>query len=124
MFPDLISYLRRKMRVRRRSVLRTLCYDQVSPESVMAASHTDRSFLTLCAASSRGGLRVGKEMISPFVPPHHVLIFPGRKFEEITHSAVAALEHLVVEDACGADAAMSRWSQVFFFNIDPACIGS
>lgn len=92
-------------------VLRVLFYDQ---GAMMARPHIDRDALTLHVAESRPGLRIGPERERYVTSPDEALIFPGRKFAELTGGKVPALLHDVLDDSVGAITNEQRWSIVFF----------
>lgn len=92
-------------------VLRILAYDV---GTTIARPHTDRSLLTFHIAESRPGLRLGEER-ELYVASHaDVLLFPGRKLQNLTRGRFPALVHDVIDVTSERQC---RWSIVFFTHV-------
>lgn len=102
------------------SVLRLLSYDPASMrgKDLIAKGHTDKSFLTLAIAEERPGLRIAREAHPYHSRANTALIFFGDKAERLTNGRCKALWHDVVDTSGNTARASSRWSIVYFCNIE------
>lgn len=129
---NLVANLR-DPKARRKHLMRFVHYLPKQPGEVMASPHRDFSLITADCLTTSPGLcttdqdhsLVGKKLIPEKL--QHIILFPGRKMEEVTKGAVPGLCHGVVSTAPDGSEAIGREltrGAVIFFAHGPGKMGA